>query len=49
MGCGTPDLTDLAAFEQMFGSFAPRWMTRDIRLIRRFQRDGGSQKRFAAV
>jgi uncharacterized protein YbjT (DUF2867 family) len=32
---------DLAAFEQRFGSFAPRWMARDMRLMMsRFQRQG---------
>jgi len=32
---------DLAAFEKRFGSFAPRWMARDMRLMMsRFQRQG---------
>jgi uncharacterized protein YbjT (DUF2867 family) len=32
---------DLAAFEQRFGSFAPQWMARDMRLMMsRFQRQG---------
>jgi uncharacterized protein YbjT (DUF2867 family) len=32
---------DLAAFEKLFGSFAPRWMARDMRLMMsRFQQQG---------
>ena len=32
---------DLAAFEKLFGSFAPHWMARDMRLMMsRFQRQG---------
>ena len=32
---------DLAAFEKLFGTFAPRWMARDLRLMMsRFQRQG---------
>jgi hypothetical protein len=32
---------DLAAFEKLFGSFAPRWMARNMRfMMSRFQQQG---------